>query len=449
MFFLSLVYRAFQLQREAIRLALHDPLTSLPNRESLRKAGEALLAAGRSLAVLVLDIDRFKSVNAALGRQLGDRILVLCGQRLSQLDADMVGRLHADRFALLWASNRSLSDLQARIEQLFAEPVELDGQQIDLSAKVGVATGSGAHTNIETVMRNAEVALNTARSQQKTWVEYRPEYETTRLADLSLLSDLNRAVERNELRLYLQPKVRLADGATAAAEALIRWQHPQRGLVPPMEFIPFAEQTGRIGLLTRWMLGEAMQLTARLRREGRPLQVSVNLSTVDLAERDFDQFVSALAERHGALPADIRLEVTESSAMLDPKTAISVMQKLHAAGFSLSIDDFGTGYSSLAYLQKMPVAELKIDRAFVRGVVDGSDAATLLSCTLDLGHRLGLTVVAEGAETLEEWMLLTKLGCDYAQGWFAAKPMPIEAFEHWREEYAAFLPVILSGSKPA
>jgi EAL domain-containing protein (putative c-di-GMP-specific phosphodiesterase class I) len=289
------------------------------------------------------------------------------------------------------------------------------------------------------LLRNAEIALDAGRAQHRNWLIYQPEMETSQRADLDLLSELKRAVEQGELRMYLQPKVRLSDGSVGSAEALVRWEHPRRGMIPPGNFVPFAEKTGRITLITRWVLEEAMRLAARYRAEGRPLQISVNLSTFDLGETGFATRTAILAHEVGVDPADIRFEITESGAMQDPVSALGVMNALRASGFSLSIDDFGTGYSSLAYLQKMPVAELKIDRALVRDVRPDSDGAALLESTIAMGHRLGLSVVAEGAEDAEEWALLCAIGCDYAQGWYAARPMPVAEFEHWCATRLPFL----------
>jgi EAL domain-containing protein (putative c-di-GMP-specific phosphodiesterase class I) len=256
--------------------------------------------------------------------------------------------------------------------------------------------------------------------------------------DLSLMSDLHQAVAKQELRLFLQPKVLLRDGSVSAAEGLVRWQHPQRGMVPPNEFVNFAEQIGRIGLITQWVLRQAMEITAQQRHEGKPLQVSVNISAVDLASPGFTDLVTQLAKQTGAEPRDIKLEITESAAMEDPEQAMAAMQHLHDLGFKWSLDDFGTGYSSLSYLQKMPLSELKIDRAFVRNVTPESDAAKLLGSVIALGHQLGLTVVAEGAETQAEWDLLKVLGADMVQGWFAAKAMPLQDFLQWCTDHPQF-----------
>lgn len=432
----AMAMRTKGLKQAANRLISHDALTDLPNREYIRRQGAAILARHPNLAVLVLNIERFRAINAALGPEIGDQLLVITGLRLNNIEGGTVGRLHADQFCLIWPDMDSLPALRERIETSFSRPLNVDGQMVDLNLAIGVACASAVPATMAQLLRRAETALDTCRLLHLEWVEYRAELEQDMRADLGLLSELTRAVEEGELRMYLQPKVRLSDGSVSSAEALVRWQHPVRGMVPPVEFIPFAEQTGRIHLITQWMLGEAMRLCTRLRMEGTPLQISVNISTADLAKSSFVEGVVALCEQIGAMPSDIRLEVTESGAMNDPGTSLMIMHALKDAGFSLSIDDFGTGYSSLSYLQKMPVAELKIDQSFVRDVAPHTEAAVLLGSTIELGHRLGLSVVAEGAETKGECELLTSLGCDYVQGYFFSKPLPVNEFIRWRTEKA-------------
>lgn len=428
LFAVALAMRTRNLKQAALRLMSHDTLTGMPNREHIRRAGADMLAHHPGLVVLAVNIERFRAINGALGPEIGDQLLAVTGNRLAAIKGATAGRLHADQFCLLWPDLATLPALRDQIERTFSQPVDVHGQMVDLTLSIGYASAVAAPGTIMQLLRRAETALDAGRVMHLPWMEYCAELENDMRADLGLLSELTRAVERNELRMYLQPKVCLADGSVTSAEALVRWQHPVRGLVMPAEFIPFAEQTGRIHLITQWMLGEAMRLTARMRAEGTPLQVSVNISTADLAKAGFVEGVTALCEELGAVPGDIRLELTESAAMQDPAAALQVMHALTRGGFSLSIDDFGTGYSSLAYLQKMPVVELKIDRSFIRGVVAGTDAAVLLESTIELGHRLGLSVVAEGAMTTVEWDLLVLLECDFVQGYFAAKPMPIDEF---------------------
>lgn len=440
LFCVGLAMRTRQLKQAALRLMSHDALTGMPNREYIGRTGTELLAKNGGMAVLVLNIERFRSINGALGPEIGDQLLVVTGSRLAAIGGAQVGRLHADQFCLLWSDMTELPALRQRIEHDFSHPVDVHGQMVDLTLAIGVACQTAVPATMAQLLRRAEIALDAGRVLHLPWMEYRSELELDMRADLGLLSELSRAIEQGELRMFLQPKVHLADGVVASAEALVRWNHPERGYVPPVEFIPFAEQTGRIHLITRWVLGEAMRLCARMRAAGTPLQISVNISTADLAKTGFVEGVLDLCKEIGAVPDDIRLEVTESGAMHDPAAALLIMHALRRGGFSLSIDDFGTGYSSLAYLQKMPVAELKIDRSFIRDVVAGTDAAVLLESTIELGHRLGLSVVAEGAETAAEWNLLVEFGCDYVQGYFAAKPMPVDDFFTWQATCAPFQP---------
>lgn len=435
--------RTLRLQRETARMARFDALTGLLNREGARQYGQQRIDDGSVPVALMLNVERFHAINETLGPSLGDQILVETGRRLQAVCQPMatahVGRMHADQFCLVFPSDYQLAFVRESLERAFSIPAEVEGQAVDIALSVGVALPPEQKTTMEQLLRNAEIALDAGRSQHRNWLQYQPEMETSQRADLDLLSELKRAVEHGELRLYLQPKVRLSDGTVASAEALVRWEHPRRGMIPPGDFVPFAEKTGRITLITRWVLEQSMRLAASYRAQGQPLQISVNLSTFDLGETGFATRTAKLAQEVGVDPADIRLEITESGAMRDPAFALEVMNALRASGFSLSIDDFGTGYSSLAYLQKMPVAELKIDRAFVRNVRHGSDGAALLESTIAMGHRLGLSVVAEGAEDAEEWALLRDIGCDYAQGWFAARPMPVSEFDPWCKAHLPFI----------
>jgi diguanylate cyclase (GGDEF)-like protein len=435
--------RTLRLQRETARMARYDPLTGLLNREGARQYGQLRIDEGQAPAALMLNVERFHAINETLGPELGDQILKETGRRLLSVcrdhDTARVGRMHADQFCLLFPGKLSLSAVREEIEQEFNRPAEVKGQAVDIALSVGVALPSEDSPSMAQLLRNAEIALDAGRAQHRNWLHYQQAMESSQRADLDLLSELKRGVEAGELRLYLQPKVRLHDGTVNSAEALVRWEHPVRGMIPPGDFVPFAEKTGRITLITRWVLERAMRLATQYRAQGKPLQISVNLSIFDLSEAGFAARTAALAREVGVEPADIRFEITESGAMQDPASALEVMNALRNSGFSLSIDDFGTGYSSLAYLQKMPVAELKIDRSFVRNVRPHSDSAALLESTIAMGHRLGLVVVAEGAEDADEWALLTAIGCDYAQGWFAAAPMPVEEFERWRETRLPFL----------
>jgi diguanylate cyclase (GGDEF)-like protein len=436
MFFIAIAYRSHKAQRDAIRLAQQDHLTNLPNRDHFLRMGQQVLDSHKGACLLAINIDRLKAINDVLGFQVGDAVIVEAGQRLAGIGEGVVARVQTTQFCLLLPDPQQLPEVRRRIEAAFATPVQVLNQTLDVALSIGLARNAGEA--MPRLLRDAEIALAVAKATKVNWLAYEPAMDTTRPESLSLLSELNRAIVDSELRLFLQPKVNLADGHVTGAEALVRWQHPTRGMVPPHEFIPFAEQTGKISALTLWVIREGARLVALWRAEGRPIIVSLNISTHDLREPQFVERVTRLVTDQGARPSDLRLEVTESGMMDDPETSLTVLNALRDAGFTLSIDDFGTGYSSLSYLQRMPVAELKIDRSFVRDVKAGSDGAALLDSIIALGHRMGLSVVAEGAETAQECALLQSLGCDYVQGWFVAKAMPVPEFDQWRQSHDPF-----------
>ena len=438
LFLFGIALRSREMQRDVVRLARQDLLTGLPNRDRFLQLGQRRLDRHRCCALLVLNIDRMQPINDVLGYEVGDAVTVEVGRRLSSVANALVARTQSNEFGLLWPQPERLAELRREIESAFADPISVLGQSLDISLSVGVAQPGGEPMAL--MMRNAEIALGVARSRHQGWVSYEPEMDKSRPENLSLLSELNAALEHSQVLLFLQPKVRLSDGCVHSAEALVRWRHPVRGLMAPNDFVPFAEQTGRISALTLWVLRQSARLTSAWRRDGICIVVSVNISTHDLRDASLVDSVCQIVASEGALAEDLRLEVTESGIMDDPQAALAVLLALRRQGFSLSIDDFGTGYSSLAYLQKLPAAELKIDRSFVSDVAPGSEAAALLDSIIALGHRMGLSVVAEGAETAQEWALLKGLGCDYVQGWFAAKAMPAAEFLAWRDAHAPFLP---------
>jgi EAL domain-containing protein (putative c-di-GMP-specific phosphodiesterase class I)/GGDEF domain-containing protein len=434
----GIAIRSRNAQKEVVRLAHTDPLTGLPYRDWLIQQGEVERAKGSKLAVLVADVDRFKAIVEVLGYQAADRVMLQVSRRLGSIPGVTLGKSQETHFCLLWPDPFRLDGLRNDLRQAFSEPIQVLDHWLDVSLSIGVAVDTGQ--SVADLMRNAEVALDAAKKSKLGWLKYDAQLETSRPENLSLLSELSVAIAENQFQLYLQPKVRLQDGMVHSAEALIRWRHPVRGMIAPNSFIPFAEQTGKIRAITMWVLKEVALLTKMMRDRGQPLLISANVSALDLHDVDFVVRVYALIESVGALPGDIRLELTESSVMDDPETSLVTLHALKSAGFTLSIDDFGTGYSSLSYLQKMPVTEVKIDRSFVHRVRPGSEGAALLDFIVALGHRLGLTVVAEGVETSNEWQLLKELGCDYVQGWLAAKAMPIEDFLAWCEDYDPFAP---------
>ena len=431
-------------QAEIRRLAYWDRLTGLPNRERFREAvvqaiaqcsGGAAPAA--PVAVLTLDLDRFKHVNDVLGYAFGDRLLQAVAGRLGEQVGgphDMVARLGGNEFAVLLhgVDAAGAQDMAQRITRSFEEPLAFEDQTVDLSAGIGIACWPGDADDADTLLSRSEIAMYAAKRRLSGALQYDASFDSASTLTLSLLSELRRAVDRGELRLYLQPKVALHGQAGLAAEALVRWAHPQRGLVPPAEFIPFAEQTGFVRQLTLWMFEAVARLLADPRTQGLPLRVSVNLSTRDLLDPELSQRLAAILARHGVPAAAFCLEITESAIMDDPLRAEAMLNRLSEQGFKLSIDDFGTGYSSLAYLKRLPVDELKIDKSFVMGMEAGEDDATIVRSTIDLAHNLGLTVVAEGVETAGILERLRVLHCDEAQGYHITRPLPVEDFLAWQ-----------------
>jgi EAL domain-containing protein (putative c-di-GMP-specific phosphodiesterase class I) len=320
--------------------------------------------------------------------------------------------------------------MAVRIAAAFESPLRLDDQPVDLSAGLGIALWPTHGPEGDTLLSRAEVAMYAAKRRTAGAQLYDASLDSASAQNLSLLSELREAVEQGQFRLYLQPKVRVADGTLCGAEALVRWQHPQRGLVPPLEFIPFAEQTGFIRQLTLWMFAEVARRQSALAALG-VARVSINLSTRDLLDVELPEKLDALLAQHRATAQRLCLEITESAIMDDPERAEATLQRLAQRGFKLSIDDFGTGYSSLAYLKRLPVHELKIDKSFVMAMeLDDSDAKIVRSTT-DLAHGLGLSVVAEGVENASILQRLNALGCDEAQGYHLSKPLDVTAFEAW------------------
>ncbi|HEY2419147.1 MAG TPA: EAL domain-containing protein [Steroidobacteraceae bacterium] len=426
-------------EQRILKLAYEDTLTQLPNRSQFgeRLQREILSAGeqGRMLAIFVMDLDRFKYVNDTLGHNVGDHVLREVAVRLRQLlrDEDCVARLGGDEFAVLVPTGDSerIVELAKSIIVALEQPIDFGGQPLDVGASIGIAMYPAHAPDAQTLLRNADIAMYVAKRNRTGYTVYDPHYDTTQQEHLSLLGELRRAVEQGELRLYYQPKVTLSSAGVHAAEALIRWLHPARGMVPPALFIPFAEHTGYIKILTRWVLSEAIRQCGVWLRQRLDIEISVNLSARDLMARDLPELIGELLTEHGVPPHMICLEITESGFMEDPAHAQRVLDRLSAIGLRLSIDDYGTGYSSLSYIMKLPVNELKIDRTFVSNMSQDEDMMTIVRSTIELGHSLGLKVVAEGVEDSRGCAVLRGLGCDFAQGYYISPPMPAEALPGW------------------
>jgi diguanylate cyclase (GGDEF)-like protein len=420
----------------AIReLAYTDALTGLRNRTAFTSGVDGLIAERRGcVAVALVNVDRFRRINECLGYAAGDAVLRAWADRLRSGGCSDVppARLTADHYgvARIVPDEAAARAWAAELLGVLTAAVVVDGQPIDVRGTVGVALPQGDASNADLLLRCADAAVERARRAKRDVAVYEGSLEDAHRAQLSLWGELQRAVERDELRLYLQPKCRLDDEVPVGAEVLIRWQHPERGLLGPAEFVPFAEQTGLIRSLTQWTLQRSVELAARLARDGWRLPLSVNVSAVDLDDARLPARVHQCLERAGLAPALLKLEITESGFIDDPAHALEVLDALAALGVGLSIDDFGTGYSSLSYLARMPVSELKIDRSFVVALRQQETAAVVRSA-IELADRLQMQTVAEGIEDATTAERLREMGCEIGQGYHYSKPLPVAEFERW------------------
>jgi diguanylate cyclase (GGDEF)-like protein len=434
--------RRLRMQRDKnFHLAFHDDLTGLPNRALFQdRTKQALVAAHRSgqqVAVMFVDLNRFKEVNDTLGHHYGDLLLIQVAQRFTETlrAQDSVARLGGDEFAvLLTDTNRQKADAAAgRLTEALQTPFTVKDMILDVEASVGIAL-AGPDADVETVLRHADVAMYEAKSEHVPSAVYELTRDDHTVARLALLGDLRRAITRGELVLHYQPKVSVITGELHSVEALVRWRHPTRGLLAPDAFIPIAEGTAVIHPLTAEVLRQALLQTRSWIEQGWTIPVAVNISTRSLHDLDFPAQVQRQLDDADLPGALLSLELTESSIMTDPGRALSVLQALAAMGVGLSIDDFGTGYSSMSYLKKLPVRELKVDRSFVMGITSDVNDVVLVQSAVDLGHNLGLHVVAEGVEDAATLSMLAAMGCDELQGYFISRPVPADRFNSWLKE---------------
>jgi len=419
--------------------ALHDALTGLPNRNLfMERLARAILRTRErddfQFAVLFLDLDRFKVVNDGLGHHVGDELLVAIARRIQRAlrEEDTVARFGGDEFAILLVDIGDVGyarDVAERIQRAISSPVNLDGYEVFTSASIGIALSSAAYGKPEYLLRNADMAMYRAKAAGMARVAvFDHAMHARALVRLQQETDLRRAVERGEFRLFYQPIVDLGSGRIEGLEALVRWQHPERGWIPPGDFIPMMEETGLIHALGRWVLEEACGKLFRW-RNGRRLSLNVNLSVRQFSQPDLVEHIASALQRTGADPRGLKLEVTESVIADDVDAAVATLARFKALGIETCMDDFGTGYSSLSALHRLPLDTLKIDRSFVGRIGTEPDATVLVRTILMLAHGLGLAVVAEGVETPEQLRLLRELGCEYAQGFLFSRAVPAEEAE--------------------
>ncbi len=435
-------------EHENEHLAYYDTRTDLPNRSLLLKTyGNAALAHH---GLILMDVARLKTVNETLGFDTGDTVISEVASRIKSaiestiqntplLHKLFLARLPGGSFALLCEAHEPaiIEEIKSRIDQAMQQ-IFLCGQHvIDVSLVYGIAASAELALPVMSLLRNAEVALYAAKRSGANVAWYSDAQEASRLSHLSLLSDLRSAVKSSELQMWLQPKIDLSSMRGYGFEALVRWQHPQRGFISPAEFVPFAESTGYIGVITEWMLRQALSTLASWKNIYPEQTIAVNVSTHDLRDPQFPERVKNLMTQYAVDPKLLKIEITESGIMEDPASVIVLLHSLRETGIQLSIDDFGTGHSSLAYLQRLPVNELKVDRSFVIDIDQHPATQRLVKTIIEMGHGLGLSVIAEGIETQAERDTLLNLGCDAMQGYFASKPLHGSKLQEWLDKLAA------------
>ncbi len=422
--------------------AYHDALTGLPNRNFFIDTLKGLLQESRdnsecNFAVLFLDLKSFKTINDSLGHSLGDRLIKNVAKRLSGMvrEDDMVGRFGGDKFGIILTdllSREEATSFADRLAKRLAEPYTLDGRQVFTSAKIGIAYGNSKYPEAEDILRDADIAMYYAKDNEDNYVIFDQKMHIRAVTRLQLETDLRFAIERNEFELYYQPIIGLADSSLVGFEALVRWNHPQRGLVPPNEFIPISESTGLIIPMTVQILHSACSQVVKWREKspnGKPLSVAVNLSGKHFGHPALVEQIKTVISETGIDPSSLKLELTESAVMENAETAILMLKQIKETGVQISIDDFGTGYSSLSYLHRFPIDLLKVDRSFVSAMEQNTENGEIVRTVIALAKALDLKVVAEGIESVHQFHQLRILGCEYGQGYLFSKPLQVADIE--------------------
>jgi diguanylate cyclase (GGDEF)-like protein len=442
-----LVAAMLRRDRRRIRaLAATDSLTGLPNRLELTGIADSVLAGVRlggaadaHAALLLLDLDRFKEVNDGLGHHYGDLLLVQVAERLRRMvkASDTVARLGGDEFVILLSDGgRAAGEAVAtRVRSALREQFSIDGMEVGIDVSIGIASSADCESlDPSALLRAADVAMYAAKENGGGHIVYTPKLDEATKDKILTVSQLRRALDHDELVLHYQPKVSLDDGRLLGVEALLRWQHPTRGLLAPGEFLPLVEEHEVMDSITSTVLAKALHQAKSWLDHGAHIPVAVNIATRSLLSFGFPQEVERLLEFHQLEPALLCLEITETSVMLDSVRSLATLNALHVIGVRLSVDDYGTGYASMLYLKDLPIDELKIDRSFVTMMASDSKSAVLARSAIELGHNLGLTVVAEGVEDAEVGVLLRDTGCDSAQGYFYSRPIPADDILNWQKE---------------
>jgi diguanylate cyclase (GGDEF)-like protein len=446
---LLLLYYTAQLSLEREHAASHDPLTGLPNRSALsfalEEAFDEYTHTSRPFGLMLIDLDDFKLVNDTLGHQIGDELLTEFAERLRQSvrTADHVARLGGDEFAVvvLDADQDEMLQVATRLRTALVEPVPLSAVELEVEVSIGLAVCPEHGTDKDELLRRADIAMYTAKADRTGVAAYSVHRDQNSADRLSLLAELRKALNTDELELYYQPKLATRDGSTLGVEALLRWQHPQRGKVPPDLFIPLAERSGIMPLLTERVIGLALAQMAAWRDAGMYVPIAVNVSPSDLIGDRLTDVIIAGLDSYSLPAAMLQLEITERMATQQIEAANNTLHRLRALGVTISLDDFGTGYSSLLRLHMLPVDEIKIDRVFVAAMSEDTESIGIVRALVDLAHARGLPAIAEGVETQDEWQVLYSLGCDGVQGWHVAMPMPHAQATAWVKARTALSPL--------
>jgi len=422
--------------------ARHDPLTGLPNRDALSQTIDETIArldgGPQTLAVCMIDLQQFKEINDSLGHHCGDELLRQVAKRLNAVlqAPDQAGRFYGNKFAIMLsnAGEAAIDGIAKTLLGALENAFEIDGRCLYIRGTLGVALYPQHATSAPALLQKAEAAIFQARENTLNAAVFQALDNKGAAERLGLINDLRNALRDNQLKLHYQPKLDLRNHHIIGAEALARWIHPQHGFIPPDQFIEIAERTGLIKELTRWVLETAVQQCAHCHANGWRMKISANLSAINLHDEELVPLIASLLERHRLPARNLVVEITETAMMADPARAKTQLQKLDTLGVSISIDDFGTGYSSLGHLRQLPVDEIKIDKSFVMDMIASEDDASIVRATIGLAHDLGLEVVAEGVEDETILKQLTDMGCDIAQGYHIAHPMPAADFLAMLEE---------------
>jgi diguanylate cyclase (GGDEF)-like protein/PAS domain S-box-containing protein len=426
-------------ERKIQHLAFYDELTGLPNRAKLRSDLQEAMShgqkAGRSLALLVVELVRFREINYTLGHVIGDELLKQIGPRIRQVVGEnaTAARISNVQFGVFLPdlTAREAIHLIGRLLYVLKEPLPVGEIHYELGAHGGIAFFPGHGTDPDVLIRHADIALYQARKVGRDYTIYDAAHDPYNPQRLAMLGEFRKAIKEGQLQLYCQPKANMRAGPITGAEALVRWLHPVHGLILPDQFIPLIESTELIQPLTQWMLTAAIHQCYEWRQKGLMISLAVNLSMRNLLDADLPETIDGLLQVWGAGAHWMGLEITESSIMADPTASLRVLNQLHQMGFKLFVDDFGTGYSSLSYLMKLPVDVIKIDHSFTMNMIEDPHAAAIVKSTIEIAHNMGMEVIAEGTANKEIWEALARLGCDEAQGEYVSMPMPAEDLSAW------------------